>query len=56
MNLENRVESLKREVTLLRDKLMVAELNLGEAQRAKIRERVRVTVQLTSRKQTTKVE
>ena len=46
MDLDNKVESLKREVSLLRDKLTTAELKLAEAQRAKMRKEVENVVPL----------
>ena len=52
MDLDNTVESLKREVSLLRDKLTEAELKLAGAQRAKLRERVGSAVPVTPRKPT----
>ena len=50
MDLDNTVESLKREVSLLRDKVTEAELKLAEAQRAKLRERVGSAMPFTPRK------
>ena len=40
MDIENTINSLKREVSLLRDKLTVAELKLAEAKRAKMKKEV----------------
>jgi len=48
--MDNAVESLKREVSILRDKLNTAELKLAEAQRAKLKERVGEAVPFTPRK------
>jgi len=56
MDLDNTLESLKREVSLLRDKLTAAELKLAEAQRAKLKERVGIATPFTSRKPTKMAE
>ena len=50
MDLDNTVESLKREVSLLKDKLTEMELKLAEDQRAKLRERVGSAMPFTPRK------
>ena len=56
MDQDNTIDSLKREVSLLRDKLTAAELKLAEAQRAKLRERVGVATPFTPRKTFTTTE
>jgi len=56
MDLDNTVESLKREVSLLRDKLTVAELKLAESQRAKLKERVGTAILFMLRKPWTVTE
>ena len=56
MDIENAIDSLKREVSLLRDKLTAAELKLAEAKRAKMREEVKNVIPFMPRKPYTKVE
>ena len=56
MDLENTIDSLKREVSLLRDKLTEAELKLAEAKRAKMKEEVKNVIPFTPRKPFTKME
>jgi len=56
MDLDNTLKSLKREVSLLRDKLTAAELKLAEVQRAKLRERVGVGTPFKPRKPTKMAE
>ena len=56
MDLDNTLESHKREVSLLRDKLTTAELKLEEAQRAKLKERVGIATPFTPRKPTKMAE
>jgi len=48
--MDNAVESLRREVSILKDKLNMVELKLVEAQRAKLRERVGEAIPFTPRK------
>jgi len=50
MDLDKTVESLKREASIFGDKLREVELNLVEAQRAKLRERVGTATPFTPRK------
>ena len=56
MDKDNTIDGLKREVSLLRDKLIVAELKLAEAQRAKLRREVENVIPFRQRKLYTKVE
>ena len=56
MDLENTIDSLKREVSLLRDKLTEAEFKLTEAKRAKMKKEVENVIPFTPRKQYTRVE
>ena len=56
MDQDNKIESLKREVSLLKDELTAAELKLAEAQRAKLKERVGVAAPFTPRKSFTTAE
>ena len=56
MDLENTIDSLEREVSLLRDKLTKAELKLAEAKRAKMKKEVENVIPFTPRKQFTRVE
>ena len=55
MDIENQIDSLKREVSLLRDKLTAAELKLAEAKRAKMKKEVENVIPFTPRKPFTKV-
>ena len=56
MELENQIDSLKREVSLLRYKLTTAELKLAEAKRAKMKKAVENVIPFTPRKPFTKLE
>ena len=56
MDIENTINSLKREVSLLRDKLPAAELKLAEAKRAKMKKEVENVIPFTPRKQFTRAE
>ena len=56
MDLSNTIDSLKREVSLLRDKLTTAELKLAEAKRAKMKMEVENVIPFTPRKQITRAE
>ena len=56
MDFSNTIDSLKREVSLLRDKLTTAELKLAEAQRQKMKMEVENVIPFTPRKPFTRVE
>ena len=49
MDQDNTIDSLKREVSFLKDKLTAAELKLAKAQRARLRERVGMATPFTLR-------
>ena len=56
MDLSNTIDSLNREVSLLRDKLTTAELKLAEAQKMKIKKEVENVIPFTLRKPFTRAE
>ena len=56
MDIENTIDSLKREVSLLPDKLTTAELKLAEAKRAKMKKEVENVIPFTPRKLFTSIE
>ena len=56
MDLKNTIDSLKREVSLLRDKLTEVELKLAEAKRAKMKKEVENVIPFTPGKPYTRVE
>ena len=56
IDIGNTIDSLKREVSLLRDKLTAAELKLAEAKRGKMKKEVENVIPCTPRKQFTRAE
>lgn len=56
MGWDNKVEGLRREVSLLRNKLTEAELKLAESLREKIKKEVENVISFTPKKPYTKLE
>ena len=56
MDFDNTIDGLKREVSLLRDKVTTAELKLAEAQSEKMKKEVVNIIPFTPRKQFTRAE